>query len=82
MFGFIMKIFIWLLTGVVNASNYAKYVCLGNKKCEVQPTIINFHPNENAQGLLYDPFAINLVRSIRRFNTLNDLSNKASVQNK
>ena len=43
MFGFINKIFIVLLTSLVNASNDAKCVSLSNQKCEIQPTLINFY---------------------------------------
>ena len=42
--------FIVLLTSVVNGSNNSKCVSLGNQKCEVQPTLINF-PNEWNQEL-------------------------------
>ena len=53
MFGFIKKIFIGLLTSVVNASNHTKCVSLNNDQCMVQPTLINVHPNEYSQGLRY-----------------------------
>ena len=45
MFGLIKKIFIGLLTGLVNGSNHTKYVLLSNQKCKTQPTLINLHPN-------------------------------------
>ena len=35
-FGLNKKIFIGLLTGLVNGSNHIKYVSLSNKKCKVQ----------------------------------------------
>ena len=35
------KIFIGLLTGVVNGFNYAKCVSLSNQKCEIQPTLVS-----------------------------------------
>ena len=44
-------------------------------------TLINLHPNEYIQGLRYYPFAVNLNRSMRICNTLNDLSNKVCVLN-
>ena len=53
MFGFIKKIFIGLLTSVVNASNHTKCVSLNNDQCKVQSTLINVHPNEYSQGLRY-----------------------------
>ena len=46
MFGLIKKIFIGLLTGIVNASNHTKCVPLSNQKCMIQPTFINLYPNE------------------------------------
>ena len=45
MFWLIKKIFIGLLTGLVNGFNHTKCVALGNKKCMIQPTLINLHPN-------------------------------------
>ena len=53
MFGFIKKIFIGLLTSVVNASNHTKCVSLNNDQCMVQSTLINVHPNEYSQVLRY-----------------------------
>ena len=82
MFGFIKKMFIGLLTSVVNASNHAKYVSLNNQQCMIQPTFINFHPNEYTQGLRYDPFAVNLDRCVGSCNTLDDLPNKVPVPSK
>ena len=38
--------FIVLLARIVNASNHIKCVSLSNQKCEIQPTLINLHPNE------------------------------------
>ena len=37
MFGFIKKIFIGLLTSIVNASNHTKCVSLNNQQCIIQP---------------------------------------------
>ena len=45
MFGLIKKIFIVLLTGLVNGYNHTKCVLLSNQKCMLQPTLINLHPN-------------------------------------
>ena len=33
--------FIRLLTGLINASNYTKCVSLSNQKCEIQTTLIH-----------------------------------------
>ena len=43
----IIKImFIWLLTGILSASNHTKCVPLSNKKCMTQPTLNNLNLNE------------------------------------
>ena len=47
-----------------------------------EPTIINLHPNEYIEVLRYYPFAVNLGRSMRSFDTLSYLSNKVSARNK
>ena len=78
----IKKMFIGLLTGIVNASNNTKCVSLSNQKCMTQPTLINLHPNEYSQELHYYPFAIKLDRCVGSCNTLNDLSNKVCIPNK
>ena len=49
MFGLIKKIFIRLLTGLVNGSNHKKCISLNNQKCMIQPTLINLHPNDYSQ---------------------------------
>ena len=82
MFGLIKKIFIGLLTGLVNGSNHTKCVLLSNQKCKIQPTLINLHPNEYSQEFRYYQFAVKLNRTVGSCNTLNDLSNKVCVPNK
>ena len=57
-------------------------ISLDNQQCMTQPTLINLHPNECTQGLLYYPFAVNLNRSMGSCNVLNDLSNKVCIANK
>ena len=64
MFGLIKKIFIGLLTGLVNGSNHTKWVSLSNQKCEIQLTFTNLHPNENSQEFCYYPFSVKLDRWI------------------
>ena len=49
MFGVIKKLFIVLLTSTFNTSNHTKCVSLSNQKFEIQPTLINLHPNEDSQ---------------------------------
>ena len=82
MFGFIKKIFIGLLTGIVNGSNHTKIVSISNQKCMIQPTLINLHPSEYSQEFHNYPFAVKLDRCVGSCNTLNNLSNKVYVPNK
>ena len=82
MLGIIKEMFIVLLISIVNASNHTKCVLLSNKKCEIQPTLINLHPNEYSREFHYYPFAIKLDRYAGNCNTINDLSNKVCVPNK
>ena len=82
MFRLIKKMFIGLLTGLVNGSNHTKFVSLINQKCKVQPTLINLAPNEYSQEFHYYPFAVKLDRCVGSCNTLNDLSNKVCIPNK
>ena len=70
MFGIVKKIFIVLLTSIVNASNHTKCVSLSNQKCEIQPTLINLHLNECSQELHYYPFAVKLARCVGGCNFL------------
>ena len=53
--------FIVLLTSMVSASNHTECVLLSNKNCEIQPTLMNLHPNEYNQELHY-PLAVKLDR--------------------
>ena len=41
MLGLFKKIFIRLLTGLFNGSNHTKCVSLSNRKCKIQPALIN-----------------------------------------
>ena len=82
MFGLIKKIFIGLLTDLVNRSNHAKWVSLSNEKCMTQSTHINLHPNEYSQEFHYYPFSVKLDRCVGSCNTLNDLYNKVCIPNK
>ena len=82
MFGLIKKIFIGILTGLVNGSNHTKCVSLNNQKCTIQPTLNNLNPNEFSQKFIYYPLSVKLNRCVENCNTLNDFSNKAFVLNK
>ena len=48
----------------------------------IQPTLIDFHPNEYIQEFHYYPFSVKLDRFVGSHNTLNGLSNKICVTNK
>ena len=82
MFGLIKKIFIGLITGLVNGSNHTKCVSLSNQKYMTQPTLINLHPNKYSQEFYYYPFAVKLDICVGSCNTLKDLSDKVCVPNK
>ena len=62
MSGLIKKIFIGLLTGLVNGFNHAKCVSLTDQKCMIQSTLINLHSNKYRQEfqLQYAP-DVNLI---------------------
>ena len=79
MFVLIKKMFIGLLTSLVNGSNHDKHVSLSNQKCMIQPTLINIHPNEYSQERHYYPSAAKLDKSVGSCNTLNDLPSKVCV---
>ena len=74
MFGLIKKTFIGLLTGLVNGYNHTKCVLLSNQKCQIQPTLINLHPDEHSQEFHY--------YSLLHYYNIHDLSNKACIPNK
>ena len=82
MFRLIKKTFIGLLTSIVNRSIDTKCVSLRNRKCMIQPSLINLYPNEYSQELHYYPHAVKVDRCVRSFNTFNDLSNKVCVPSK
>ena len=58
MFGIIKKMLIVLLASIVNGSTHTKCVSFINQKCEIQPALINLHPNEYNQELHYYSFAV------------------------
>ena len=80
MFGLIKKIFIALLTGLVNESNHTRCVSLNNQKRMTQPNLINLHLNEYSQKFNYYLLAFKLDRCLGSCNTLNDLPNKVMLQ--
>ena len=72
MFELIKKIFIGLLTGLLNGSNHTKCVSLNKQIYEIQHTIINLHPNEYSQEFHYYLFAVKLDRCVGSCNIVND----------
>ena len=80
--GFIKKIFMGLLAGLVNRYNHTKCFSLSNQKYLFKRTLINLHPNEYNQEFHYYPFQVKLDRCVGTCNTLNDLSNKVCIPNK
>ena len=82
MFGLIKKIFIGLLTGLVNVSNHTKYISLCNQNCMIQTTLINLHPYKYSQEFQYYPFSVKLDRCVASCNTINDLANNVYIPNK
>ena len=62
--------FIVLLTTIVHASSHTKCVSISNQ-CEIQPTLINLHPNEYSDELHYYPFVVKSEIDISSCNTLN-----------
>ena len=80
MFTLTKKTFIGLLTVPVKGSNHTKCTSLSNQKCEIQPTLINLHPNEYSQEFHYYSFAVKLGRCVGSCNTVNNLSNKYKFQ--
>ena len=46
MFEITKKLFVVLLTTLVNVSSQTKFVSLSNQRCKIQPTPFNLHSNE------------------------------------
>ena len=87
MFGLTKKIFIGLLTSLVNGYNHARCVSLINQKYQIQLSLVNLNPNEYSQEFHHYLYAVKLDRCVGSGNTLNDLSNsffylKVSIPNK
>ena len=52
-FELIKRIFVRLLTGLVNGSNHAKCGSLSSQNCLTQTYLINLHPTEHSQEYHY-----------------------------
>ena len=76
------EIFIGLLTALANGYNHTKCISLINQKCQSQPILINFHPNQYSQKFHCYPFAVKWNGCVGSCNNLNNLPNKACVPNK
>ena len=74
--------YIWLSSGIVNASTHTKCVSFSNQKCMIQLTLMNLHYNKYSREFHCYPFAVKLYRYVWGCNTFNDLSNKVCVPNK
>ena len=61
MLGIIKKMFTVLLASIVNSFNHTNYVSLSNQKCEIQPTLINLHPNEYSPEFYYYHLRLNKI---------------------
>ena len=57
-------------------------VLLSNQKCMIQHTLIDLHPNQYSQELLYNLLAVKLNVCTGSCNAFNDLSSKVCVPNK
>ena len=82
MFGIIKNMFVVLLGSIANASNHTKCVSLNNQKCEIQPNLINLHPNEFNQKLHYYTFVVKLDNCIGSCNTLNNIEHVFKIKQK
>ena len=58
------KMFIVLLSNIINGSNHTKCISLSNQKCIIQPTLINLHSKEYSQEFHYYPFAVKLTKHL------------------
>ena len=50
---------------------HTKWFSLNNQKCQIQPTLINLHPNEYSQEFHYHLLAVKLDKSVGSFNIFN-----------
>ena len=57
MFGLIKKVFIGLLSSIVNASNHTKCVSLSNQKCMIQSNLIRSFTTVLSQLIYIDVLA-------------------------
>ena len=65
MFRVIKKMLIVLLASIVNSSNHTKFISLSNQNCDIQPALINIHPNVCNQEFHCYPFVVKLDRGLK-----------------
>ena len=80
MFWSINKVFIGLLTGLVNGCNQTKCVSLNNQKCQIKFNLLLLIYRLMNTELHYYPFKVKLDRCVGSCNTCNDLSNKVCIR--
>ena len=73
--------FLALVASSVNAFTRTKCISLSNQKCKIQPTLINFHPNQYSNEFHHYSFAVKLGKCGGSCNDIIDLSNKTCVPN-
>ena len=64
MFHLIKKIFIGLLSGLINEFNHTKCVSLSNQICTIQSTLINLYPNKYSQEFHCYPLTVKLHKHV------------------
>ena len=64
MFRVIKKMLIVLLASIVNSSNHTKCISLSNQNCDIQPALINIHPNVCNQEFHCYSFVVKLDRGL------------------
>ena len=50
---------------------HTKCISLNNQKCQIQPILINLHPNEYSQEFHYYPLAVKLDKCAESGNSCN-----------
>ena len=76
MLAIIEKMFIILLSSIVNASKHKKYNSLNNQKCMIQSTL------PYSQEFNLYTFEVKLDWCVRSCNTLDDSANRVFISNK
>ena len=64
MFGLIKKVFVGLLSSIVNASNHTECVLLSNQKCMIQPNLIRNFTTVLSQLIYIDVLVVVILLMI------------------